>query len=134
MYKLVILIHPLDDWFAFEEGWPEFLAAAESMPGLIRETASRVDRLIYGQYDTALMHELMFEDMQALKAAFNSPEGQRTGQVLQRITDGRFSLLMAQHLEDELANLRKEMHAADGQKGEDDEPGATSEGNTSQEA
>jgi hypothetical protein len=121
MYKLVILIHPLEDWLKFEDGWPDFLEAAEAMPGLVRETASRIDRVIYGQYEAALMHELFFEDMETLKAGFNSVEGQHTGQVLQRITNGQFTLLMAQHLEDELANLRAEIHVAENGADEDDE-------------
>jgi hypothetical protein len=105
MYKLVILIHPLDDWLQFEAGWPEFLAAAEAMPGLVREASSRVDHLIHGHYDATLIHELFFESMEALKDSFNSPQGQHTGQMLQKITGGQFTLLMAQHLEDELENM-----------------------------
>ena len=119
MYKLMILVHPLEDWLKFEEGWPEFLAAAESMPGLIRESTSRVDRMIHGHYAATLVHELYFESMDALKTAFNSPDGQETGQVLQRITNGQFTLLMAHHLEEELANLRAELNAMAGEAAED---------------
>ena len=69
MYKLVILIEPLEDWLAFDEGWPEFLARAENMPGLLSETTSRVDSLIHGHFHVAMIHELYFDTMEAARAA-----------------------------------------------------------------
>lgn len=113
MYKLVILIEPLNDWLKFEAGWPEFLAVAESMPGLKREATSRVDRIIFGKYPVSMSHELFFDSMDELKSAVNSPEGQLTGQILQRITGGNFTLYMADHLEDELTNIHEFAQAKD---------------------
>ncbi|MBI3159804.1 MAG: EthD family reductase [Chloroflexi bacterium] len=106
MYKLVILIEPQADWDAFDQRWPEFLRPCEQMPGLQRETTSRVDRLLHGRYHTGLIHELYFDSMDVLKAAMESPAGQEAGRALQRITEGQVTLLMAHHLEDEMSNIR----------------------------
>ena len=48
MYKLVILVEPLENWDHFEERWPEFLHLVETLPGLSREATSRVDVFLYG--------------------------------------------------------------------------------------
>ncbi|KAA3646615.1 MAG: EthD family reductase [Chloroflexi bacterium] len=113
MYKLIIIIEPQDDWVAFEKGWPDFLAAAEKMPGLRREVTSRVDKLLHGTYHAALMHELFFDDMEAARQAMASDEGQATGQVLQTISGGKLTLLFADHLEDELENIKQFTAAED---------------------
>lgn len=109
MYKLVILIEPLEDWLAFDEGWPEFLARAENMPGLISETTSRVDSLIHGHFHVAMIHELFFDSMEAARTAMTSEEGREAGGVLQAITRGKVTLLLADHLEDELANIKSHL-------------------------
>jgi len=79
MYKLVILIEPLDDWQAFEENWPEFLHQAERMPGLRRETTGRVERFLFGDIPYAQMHELYFDSLQDLERAMASPQGREAG-------------------------------------------------------
>lgn len=108
MHKLIILIAPPLDEAAFDERWPEFLAQCEQMPGLRRETTSRVERLLHGGQHTSLIHELYFDSLEALKAAMNSPAGQETGRLLQQLTGGQMTLLMAHHLEDDLANFHAE--------------------------
>jgi hypothetical protein len=64
-----------------------------------------VDRLLYGHYHVAYLHELYFDSLQAASEAMASQEGQKAGEVLQRITKGNVTLLFAQHLEDELENI-----------------------------
>ena len=96
-----------EDREAFERGWPEFLAAAEAMPGLLRESTSRVDRVLHGTQHVEMMHDLYFTSLKEAAAAMGSPEGERAGQVLQRITGGRVTLLLADHTEDSLPNIRK---------------------------
>lgn len=107
MHKLVILIEPPGAENEFEELWPQFLHFAESMPGLVRETTSRVDRLLYGRYNCALLHELYFDSPDALQKGLASPQGRAAGELLQRMTAGRLTLLIAGHMEDELANILK---------------------------
>ena len=106
MHKIVILITLPPDDDDFEAQWPDFLRHAEQMPGLLRETTSRVHFQVYGDVDCRLIHELHFKSLQALEAAMQSEEGKMTGMTLQRITGGRFSLYFADHHEDDAENLK----------------------------
>ncbi len=105
MYKLIIMIEQVSNWHQFDAGWPDFLAVAEQMPGLRRETTTRIDRMLHGRYHPSMIHELFFDSMQTLREALDSEIGQKTGEVLQKITGGQFTLLMADHMEDELSNI-----------------------------
>lgn len=107
MHKLVILVEPLADDSAFDEIWPQFLHAAEKMPGLQRETTSHVDGTLYGRYNCALIHELYFESLETLQEAMKSPQGKSAGELLQQMTGGHLTLLIADHKEDDLENIRK---------------------------
>jgi len=107
MHKLVILIEPLDDWQAFEDGWPDFLHHAERMPRLRREATSRVDSLIYGQRGVAMIHELYFDSLEDAKRAMTSDDGREAGRILQQITQGKMTLFFADHKEDQIENLLK---------------------------
>jgi uncharacterized protein (TIGR02118 family) len=107
MYKLMIVIPPNFDEARLNAGWPEFLQAAESMPGLQREASIRVVTSLYGESGIGMVHELFFNSLAALKEAMSSPEGLRTGQIIQQLTDGKMTLLIAEHREDDIENLRK---------------------------
>jgi hypothetical protein len=106
MHKLVILIEPLEDWTALEDAWPEFLRKVESMPGLLREASSRVDRLLSGSA-YAQIHELYFDSLSSVINAMSSPDGRAAGRLLQSMTSGKMTLLIADHHEDEMENIRK---------------------------
>ena len=106
MHKIVLLITVPPDDDIFDLHWPEFLKLAEQMPGLQRETSSRVHFQVYGDVDVRMIHELHFRSLQALEAAMQSEVGKKAGMVLQRITEGRFSLFFADHHEDEVENLK----------------------------
>lgn len=105
MYKLVILIEPLDDEERFEEHWPKFLRAVEAMPGLRREATSRVISPLYGQAVYTHMHELFFDDLASAERALSSPTGQVAGGLLQQISQGRLVLFFAEHKEDDLTHI-----------------------------
>jgi predicted small integral membrane protein len=107
MHKLVILIDAGAETPEFGELWPQFLHLAESMPGLLREATSRVDRVLFGSLNCSFIHELFFADYAALQKAMTSPQGVQAGQVLQHMSRGRVVLLLADHKEDEIANLKK---------------------------
>lgn len=107
MHKLVILIEPPADHFAFDEGWPSFLHLAEAMPGLVSEATARVSSTLYGDYNVSTIHELFFDTSEDLQRAMTSPQGKAAGRVLQQITGGRMTLLVAEHREDSIENLRK---------------------------
>jgi uncharacterized protein (TIGR02118 family) len=107
MHKLVILIGPLEDWSGFDQDWPGFLHQAEMMPGLMRESTGHVERMLYGESQYARMHELYFASLEDLHTAMSSPQGREAGSLLQRITQGKMTLFIADHKEDDLENIRK---------------------------
>jgi len=107
MYKLVIMIEDLPDQEQFDQVWPEFLHVSERMPGLIKEATCRVDHTLYGSYHPSILHELFFESMSDIQQAMSSPEGHAAGGLLQQITGGKMSLVVADHKEDDLENIRR---------------------------
>lgn len=112
MYKLMILIPPSIEDPVSDASWPEFLHAAESMPGLQREATVRVAASLYGAQEVGMLHELFFETLTDLQEAMRSPEGLSAGQIIQQITQGQMTLLIAEHREDDIENLRQ--HRQDG--------------------
>ena len=107
MHKLVILIEASENWPEGEEHWPEFLRQAESMPGLRREATSQVEFFVFGQTPYVRMHELYFDSRQEAEQAMTSLPGRLAGGLLQQMTGGQMTLFIAEHKEDELANIRK---------------------------
>jgi len=105
MHKLVILILPTGDP-GFEDLWPQFLHAAESIPGLRREATSRVGQVLFGDLRPEMIHELFFDSYADLESGLNSEEGVLAGQLLQSITNGRVLLFLADHTEDYLDRIR----------------------------
>jgi hypothetical protein len=106
MYKLVILIETTStpDFHIF---WPHFLHAAENIPGLQREATSRVSRVLYGEFESTMIHELFFASLAALNSGLASEPGKEAGRLLQEMTAGKVRLLIADHAEDDMANIRK---------------------------
>ena len=106
MHKLVILIESSEEWQAAEDLWPEFLHLVERMPGLRRETTSRVESSLLGS-NYVLAHELFFDTLADAEGAMASPDGRLAGGLLQRMTGGRVALFFADHKEDDLENILK---------------------------
>jgi len=107
MHKLIIMIGPIADTPTFSESWPQFLHHAEEMPGLVREASIRVQSTLFGDQDYRMIHELFFESAEELQSALASPQGRIAGHVLQEITQGAVHLLIAEHKEDDIENLRR---------------------------
>ena len=107
MHKLVIMIENLPNLEHFDQLWPEFLHLSESMPGLIKEATCRVDSTLYGSYHPSLLHELYFETLDDIQQAMGSPQGRAAGGLLQQMTGGKMSLIIADHKEDSLENIRR---------------------------
>jgi uncharacterized protein (TIGR02118 family) len=101
MHKLIILIESPENEADFEERWPEFISLSAMIPGLRRETTSRVTYKMFGNSLYSLIHELYFDSADAIRQALNSPIGTQAGKTLQRITQGHVVLLIAEHLEDD---------------------------------
>jgi hypothetical protein len=107
MYKLMIIVPPTIEDPLLNAGWPDFLHAAESMPGLQREASVRVAASLYGTQEISMVHELFFETLSDLQEAMRSPEGLAAGEIIQQITQGQMTLLIAEHREDDIENLRQ---------------------------
>jgi uncharacterized protein (TIGR02118 family) len=106
MYKLIILIesNTTPDFHVY---WPRFLHAAEEIPGLRRESTSRINQVLYGDLQVAMVHELYFDSYVSLKAGLSSQSGKEAGRLLQEMTSGRVRLFIADHSQDDLENISK---------------------------
>jgi len=106
MHKLIILVESTisPDFHVF---WPRFLHAAEDIPGLRRESTSRIAQVLYGEMQCSLIHELFFDSYRTLQLGLASESGKEAGRLLQEMTGGKVRLLIADHSEDELENIRK---------------------------
>jgi len=106
MHKLIIIVESTTtpDFHVF---WPRFLHAAEGMPGLQSESTSRISQVLYGDLQCALIHELFFDSYPSLRTALASESGKEAGRLLQEMTNGRVRLLIADHSEDNLDNIRR---------------------------
>ena len=108
MHKLIILFDRPSDSLAFITGWQAFLSLAEQMPGLRRETVSRIEDVIYAKKEAPFkIHEFHFDDRAALDAALASDAGQQAGEWLHQFTDGNFTLLTAPHQEATEKEIKK---------------------------
>ncbi len=107
MYKLVILIPDPETLPDFFDHWPDFLHQVERLPGLRREATSHVQHVLFGSRDFQMIHELFFDNLDALQSALASEEGKRSAQILHQMTRGKVTLMVADHKEDELANIQR---------------------------
>jgi uncharacterized protein (TIGR02118 family) len=101
MYKLLILFsHPYVEE-PFIKGWQKFMGMAEQMPGLQKEAISEIDETVFAQPNASYkkVHELYFNSREDLEVALASEAGQKAGKWLHSFTNGRFSLMIAKHLE-----------------------------------
>ena len=116
MYKLMILFLPPFAWASFDRGWQKFLGMAEQMPGLRKEVISDIDELVFGAPSLSYkkIHELYFDSREDLEAALRSEEGQAAGQWLQSFTQGRFSLMIAKHMQATPEEFKKQNQEPEG--------------------
>jgi hypothetical protein len=105
MYKMMLLIPPRVDLEGFDIRWPEFLHLAEQMPGLDRESSSLILEELYGQQAFSRIYEFFFPDKEALVRGMTSPAGEKAGRLIHEMTGGQLTILIAEHKEDQLANL-----------------------------
>jgi uncharacterized protein (TIGR02118 family) len=111
MHKLIILIEQVQDEALFDEMWPQFLHVSERMPGLQQEATCRVEHLLYGARPVYLIHELFFDSLASIQAAMSAPEGRAAGELLQKMSGGKLTLLIADHKQDDLDNIRSHQQA-----------------------
>lgn len=101
MHKLMVIFRTPTDIPVFENRWSEdFVPRAERMPGLRRVVLSRVMGGPAGEIGIHLIHEFIFDDVDAVQAAMVSPEGQAAGRALMGFAASYVSLCFAEHLEE----------------------------------
>ncbi len=106
MYQLVLLIPTSVNLEKFDETWPSFLRVAEQMPGLIKESISRVDQIIYGSEFISRIYTFTFPDQETLEKALVSKPGGSAGRLIHDLTGGKVILLTAKYQEDLLNHIQ----------------------------
>lgn len=100
MHKLVVVLRRSPDSDAVERSWSEkFVPLAEQMPGVRRVI---VGRTVGGPGvipQVLLVHELLFDDLESLRRAMTSPEGQAAGRALMGFAATTSDLIFSEHLE-----------------------------------
>jgi hypothetical protein len=107
MKQLLILIPSSVDVQKLDLGWPDFLSAAEKMPGLIRESITTISHSLSGTSPILRCYSFTFPDQQTLEEGLTSPSGQAAGAIIHKLTEGKGIILTADYLEDEIANINK---------------------------
>jgi uncharacterized protein (TIGR02118 family) len=104
-YKLMIQFLTPEDSAEFERRWAEeFVPLAERLPGLRRVVVSRAHGGPAGPVAVHLVHELHFDNFDALRAAMGSEAGVAAGQCLVNMSGKRATLIFAEHMEDTPGN------------------------------
>lgn len=105
MHKLVLQFRQPGNLVDFETRWSnEFVAAAESMPGIRRVALTRYSRCIAGDQSLYLTHEFFFDNADSALQALASPEGQTAGKALMSFASDLTSVYIAEHLEEDRAS------------------------------
>jgi uncharacterized protein (TIGR02118 family) len=91
MVRFLVVYETPDDPAAFDQHYQQVhIPLAKKLPGLRRYTISRDAAAVRGGEPFHLVAELDWDDMDALRAAFASPEGRDTARdVAQLVPDGR---------------------------------------------
>jgi len=106
MYQLLILLPIKIDINSFDEKWPSFLKEAEQMPGLMKESITRIERCLFGHNTIRRIYSFQFEDQSSLDNALTSPAGEKAGNILHQITGGDMILLSGEFQEDSLDRIQ----------------------------
>jgi hypothetical protein len=105
MYQMVIILPAALDINMFDEGWPEFLEMAEQMPGLIQESVTRFDQVLFGEADIQRIYSFSFNDRQSLEQALTTEVGEKAGNILHAISNGNIIILSGDYQTDTLDRI-----------------------------
>ena len=119
MYQMVIILPTNLDIKRFDEGWPDFLGAAEKMPGLIQESVTRFDQSLFGDINIQRFYTFDFRDRQSLENALTSKVGEKAGDILHVISGGNISILAGEHHIDSLERIHSFSSAKDDKREEE---------------
>ena len=106
MYQLILLVPKDVDLIKFDDGWPDFLKSAERMPGLIQESVIRFDQVLYGTQEYQRIYLFSFADRQSLEKALFSSAGEKSGDILHKISAGKIIILTGIMQSDSLAHIQ----------------------------
>ena len=101
MYKLVALFTRPADSEAFDAGFNIFLPLADALPGLRKVVVSHAHGGPEGGTSYHLMHELLFDDLAAVREAMASEAGLAAARQLWAFAAENVTLFFADHLEEE---------------------------------
>ena len=106
MYQMVIILPANLDLKLFDEKWPHFLEAAEQMPGLIQESVTRFDQVLFGSSEIKRLYTFSFKDRPSLENALTSPSGEKAGDILHSIAGGKITILSGDYQTDSLDRIQ----------------------------
>ena len=106
MHQLILLVPNDVDLIKFDDGWPDFLKSAEQMPGLIRESVIRFDQVLYGTQEFQRIYLFSFADRQSLENALLSPSGEKSGDILHKISAGKIIILTGIMQSDSITHIK----------------------------
>jgi len=106
MHQLIILLPVELELGSFDEGWPEFLEVAEKMPGLIQESVTRFNQVLFGAHPYQRMYCFDFKDQESLEQALLSDPGKEAGNILHRLGGGNLTILTSDYQRDSLSHIQ----------------------------
>ena len=104
MYSLILLIPCQINQEKFDRGWPSFLHQAEKMPGMIKETVTLIDQKLTGLESYSRLYTFHFSDKDSLHRALASPPGQKAGELIHEISEGKALIFTGELREDQAAD------------------------------
>jgi hypothetical protein len=105
MYQMVIILPATLDLKKFDEGWPEFLEKAEQMPGLIQESVTRFDQVLFGEGNIQRFYSFSFNDRESLEQALTTEVGEKAGNILHIISNGNITILSGEYQTDTMNRI-----------------------------
>ncbi len=101
MARFIAMYSAPSDPEAFDQHYRDIhIPLANQLPGLRRYTLSKNARLIRGQEPWYLIAELEWDDIDALRAAFDSPQGRATAADVANLTQYANTVSMIYELHD----------------------------------
>lgn len=101
MIKFVVLFKQPSNLDDFENAYTDFLHLVENMPDIARRQVMHIVGSPTGQSPYYRAIELYFNDLDTMKAALTTPEGQEAGNELARFMNDGFEVYFAEVFEED---------------------------------
>ena len=109
MYQLILIIHSIVNLEDFDKEWPLVLKEIEKMPGLIEESVTRVDQILFGQKTISRIYSFLFQDRETLEDSLLSEPGEKAGQMIHNLSDGQVTIMTGEYQQDTIENIRSHL-------------------------